>query len=203
MLDPSGLGDPDQLGPAQPPVVPGPTGLLIPNTPAGSTGVGFHDRLVARGPTRTRLARQCQILPLVALGGEEGSEEELTLDQIYTALDTRTRVPLTKTEQTARKEDARFLLEGRADDRPLTALEAAGQAPRLALLGDPGAGKSTFVRMLLAWPGATNLGEAQTPPGCTAELLPDDRTAAQASNDRLVKALSDPGRSEERYLRLL
>ena len=91
------------------------------------------------------LRRQCNVLPLASLGGEEGTGDEVTLDKVYIALNTTTRVPLTESE----KEDRRRL-PGREEDRPLTALEAATQHPRLVLLGDPGSGKSTFARQLVA-----------------------------------------------------
>ena len=102
---------------------------------------------------------------LAALGGQEGTEEELTLDQVYIDLDTRSRVPLTEAEKQARQSRG-------SDDRPLTAREAFAQTPRLALLGDPGSGKSTFGRLLLGWQAAVQLGETGPPPGGAAGLLP-------------------------------
>ncbi|MFN8459765.1 MAG: hypothetical protein U0401_34805, partial [Anaerolineae bacterium] len=113
-----------------------------------------------------RLAQRCNVLPLAALGGEEGAEEELTLERVYIALDTTTPLPLAETEKKKRSGGGR-----EADTRPLTALEAAHH-PRLALLGDPGAGKSTFVHQLLAWLAAANLGQADPPPGLPGDLLP-------------------------------
>jgi formylglycine-generating enzyme required for sulfatase activity len=59
------------------------------------------------------------------------------------------------------------------DSRPLTAIEAASQATRLVLLGDPGAGKSTFVRKLAGWQAAANASLAvEPPPGFNRQLLP-------------------------------
>ena len=77
-----------------------------------------------------RLARHCQTLPLAALGGEEGTEGELTLDQVYIDLDTRSRVPLTEADKEARKKDTCFLLE-RGEDRALSIREVFEQTPRL------------------------------------------------------------------------
>ncbi len=117
------------------------------------------------------LARKCNVLPLAALGGEEGAEEDLTLDRIYIELDTTTPVPLTEAEKEARQKER--LLGRDSDTRPLTALEAAAQYPRLALLGDPGAGKSTFAHKLLAWQAAAVLKpEVTPPPGLSPDLLP-------------------------------
>ena len=48
-----------------------------------------------------RLRRQCQVLPLAALGGDETGDQDLTLDQVYIDLDTTTRVPLTAEEKRA------------------------------------------------------------------------------------------------------
>ncbi len=100
------------------------------------------------------LSRSCQALPLAALGGEEGAEEELSLNHVYIALDTETRVAKSETEKKKRSGRAEALAEPDKETRPLSALEATAQASRLVLLGQPDAGKSTFVRMLLAWQAA-------------------------------------------------
>jgi len=115
-----------------------------------------------------KLRRHCQALPLAALGGEEGTEEELTLDRVYIDLDTKTPVEI---EAGKKKRSAR-IGDPEQETRPLSALEAATQFSRLALLGDPGAGKSTFARKLLAWQAAALLGETSPPPGFTLDLLP-------------------------------
>lgn len=130
-------------------------------------------RQEARQRYLAALRRHCQVLPLAALGGEEGADEDLSLDQVYIDLDTTHRIPLTEAEKAKRQNRQTDLgLEREAEERILTALEAAAQTPRLALLGDPGAGKSTFVRKLIGWQAAALLGEGQSPPGCTASLLP-------------------------------
>ena len=119
-----------------------------------------------------RLRRQCHALPLAALGGVENDDQDLTLDQVYIELDTETRIP---DKAGKGKPDRRSVPDAPRPDeqtRPLPALDAAGQTARLVLLGDPGAGKSSFVRMLLGWQAAAQLGEAAPPPGCTADLIP-------------------------------
>ncbi|MBN2548482.1 MAG: SUMF1/EgtB/PvdO family nonheme iron enzyme, partial [Anaerolineales bacterium] len=132
------------------------------------------------------LRRFCQSLPLAALGGEEDAEEEITLDSVYIDLDTRHWVkaeileklrqgqPLDWQEITEKGEAVQERgMPGRERDAvPLPLLEAVTVTPRAALLGDPGAGKSTFVRKLLAWQAAALLGECALPPGFLPELLP-------------------------------
>ena len=113
------------------------------------------------------LSQRCNVLPLAALGGDEEASEEISLDKVYVDLDTRTRVALSEEEKKKRKD-----VFQRAEDRPLSALEAATQHPRLVLLGDPGGGKSTFVRQLAAWQAAACLGTRQPPAGWEACLLP-------------------------------
>ena len=58
------------------------------------------------------------------------------------------------------------------DERPLSALEAAGQQRRLVLLGDPGSGKSTFVSQLTARLAAVQLGYRQPLDVFEPELVP-------------------------------
>lgn len=102
-----------------------------------------------------RLRRYCQVLPLAALGGQVGAYEDLS-----------------EAAERPHRDTLPEWTRGDRDSRPLTALEAALQAPRLVLLGDPGAGKSAFVRMLLARLAAADLGEAKPLPTLSSELLP-------------------------------
>ena len=119
------------------------------------------------------LRKWCQNLPLAALGSDESTENAVTLDQVYIALDTNTRVPLTEEEKAKRQRaSAVSVREGDPESRPLSALEAASQHARLVLLGAPGAGKSTFVRKLAAWQAAAQVGEADPPPAVSRDLLP-------------------------------
>ena len=122
----------------------------------------------ARQRYLTHLRRVCQALPLASLGSDPSAEQqELTLDDVYIELHTTTQVPVTQ-----RRRQRQTLPERDTETRPLTALEAFTQCPRLALLGDPGSGKSTFGRKLLAWIAAAHLGKTALPPGCAADLLP-------------------------------
>ncbi|MGD2178454.1 MAG: SUMF1/EgtB/PvdO family nonheme iron enzyme, partial [Anaerolineae bacterium] len=120
-----------------------------------------------------RVHQQCNVLPLAAMGGEEGVGDEVSLDQVYVALDTKTRVPLTEEEKAARKDDIAFRMrEGGRESRTLTALEAATQERRLVLLGDPGSGKSTFVRQLAARTAHAHLADDVPFPRWETGLVP-------------------------------
>ena len=117
------------------------------------------------------IIKRCYALPLAALGGESSAgDEEITLDKVYTALDTTATVALSAEEKQARQERASV---GAPDERRVVAaLEAATQTRRLALLGDPGSGKSTFVHYLAAQLAAAKLGEGAPPTGWPADLTP-------------------------------
>jgi formylglycine-generating enzyme required for sulfatase activity len=122
----------------------------------------------AREHYLTRLRQQCNVLPLGTLGGEQDTGQDVSLEQVYVDLDTQTRVPLTE-EEKAKREGP---LPGREQERLLSALEAATQNHRLVLLGDPGSGKSTFVRQLTAWLAAACLGKRGPLPDWDPCLLP-------------------------------
>jgi len=156
---------------------------------AGATYVGpggtlnqapkADDATAARKRYLANLSRLCRALPLAALGGEEGADEEITLEDVYIDLDTTAPfpTPLTEKESKERKQQGKAVigkgmrLEGEpvADKeyRPLMALEAAVQSSKLALLGGPGSGKSTFLRELLA-----QLADGKAPEGIPKDLLP-------------------------------
>ena len=136
------------------------------------------DPALARAATaRTRyldgMHRRCNVLPLAPLGGEESAGDEVTLDQVYVDLDTQSRVKLTAAEkEEAKKRPGRVSEDA---ERVVTVLEAAGRSRRLVLLGDPGGGKSTFVRQLCAWQSLALLGKplpVQLPAAWPKELLP-------------------------------
>ena len=112
------------------------------------------------------LRRRCQTLPLAALGGEDGTGEEISLDSVYIDLDTTTQVQVEEQIQQTLSNEGK-------NTHPLAVLNAAIQSPRLVLLGDPGAGKSTFVHKLLAWQAAAILDSSiQPPPGFSGQLIP-------------------------------
>ena len=120
-----------------------------------------------------KLRRYCNALPLAALGGEESSEEDITLDKIYIDLDTTQFKEISESESQkamkARERDFAF----RDKNTPISVKEVASESKRLVLLGDAGAGKSTFVKELLALQAATLLGERkESLPGIAVDLIP-------------------------------
>ena len=121
----------------------------------------------------TRLARACLALPLAAMGGDESAESDVTLDRVYIELNTTSRKDGKQVSADDEVIDQMRNIdnEDKKNGR-LSALEAAGQSTRLALIGDPGAGKSTFVKKLLAWQANARLGKTSPPEGFSASLLP-------------------------------
>ncbi|MCB0083322.1 MAG: NACHT domain-containing protein, partial [Caldilineaceae bacterium] len=92
------------------------------------------------------LRTECDALPLAAMGGDATGGREACLQDVYIELHTTEQIELPAAEKEDVKEQGQ-----RIDDdakRPLKAREAAERHPYLLLLGDPGSGKSTFVRQL-------------------------------------------------------
>ncbi len=133
-----------------------------------------------------RMRRHCQVLPLAALGGEEGTGEEITLDNVYIDLDTaiyiktsdledlRAGKKVRLTESAVAKESPELLerINDKKDVQPLPLWEAVSATPRVVLLGDPGAGKSTFARKVLGLQAAVMLKQYNPFSGFAPDLLP-------------------------------
>ncbi len=81
--------------------------------------------------------------------------------------------------------------EGNRDSRPLTALEVATQTKHLVLLGDPGSGKSTFVRQLAARTAAAYLAGEPPFPDWQAGLIPVLITLRKLAPELTVLDLQD------------
>ena len=134
-------------------------------------------------------------MPLAPLGGEEGLEEDVTLDQVYIALNTTTPAVSDEKafrEQVRKKKDKLLqdlidaykkgkrekfyqirALQQQTENVPrLTVLDALNQTPKMVLLGDPGAGKSTFMKRIAAALAAKQLNLAGVIPDLQPDLFP-------------------------------
>lgn len=120
------------------------------------------------------LRQQCQYLPLIDIAEEGDPEAKLSLNDIYIDLNTTTPVPLTDEEKKTGKEKRapQFSERGEQDTRLLTIKEAAEKESRLVILGDPGAGKSSFVNELLSRLALAHLGKENDLPPIFNNLFP-------------------------------
>jgi formylglycine-generating enzyme required for sulfatase activity len=124
-----------------------------------------------------RLTVECNVLHLRGMdpkAADATSQETMSLAAVYTALDTAERLvaPIGTKQLVMQKEQA---IGDESDRRPMSALEAASTFDRLVLLGDPGAGKSTFVNHLalrLAQAGLHGDGLEQLPGWTRGPLAP-------------------------------
>ena len=105
-----------------------------------------------------RLISECNDMPdLVALG-IDNADLRFKLDRLYIPLDIRDPVSPDAMDATER-------LLGGDRDRRAPALAAIAQSDRVVLLGDPGSGKSLFVRHLATQLALAWLGRADPPAG--------------------------------------
>ena len=111
-------------------------------------------------------------MPLAALGGGDELKGEVTLDQVYIALDTETH-----------REDPTKELKGRGPMRQealhlseekdvYTVLEISEKTKKVLLLGGPGSGKSTFAKELCAKISDIQLNKTKKLEGWDSQLLP-------------------------------
>ena len=125
----------------------------------------------ARETYLNSLYRRCQSLPLAALGDDPNAREDVTLDDVYIDLHTTESRERGKKKEGGDGDDPSS--QFRQDDKkePLPAFDAFLKTPKMVLLGDPGSGKSTFVRNLLAMQAkAMRGGDAMD--GIPTDLLP-------------------------------
>ena len=162
----------------------------------------------ARKRYLAHLRKFCQSLPLAALGGDEGSELGVSLDDVYIELDTTTslddqgRPDHRSAKRPEPDENLPGWLSGSGEKKKLLpVLRAAGENPRMVLLGDPGAGKSTFVRKLVGWLAGAVLSDGASPEGFTRDGLPlliNLRDLAPRLDDEKLAALPEQKQHHER-----
>lgn len=151
--------------------------LETPDTPILVEDVGPEKRAQKKLDAAKRqylesLAKDCLSLPLALLGDDAASgEDELTLDAVYIDLDTTGTVWLDEQGERIRDQEKHPSLEDQKS-RPLKLFEAISETEKCVILGDPGAGKSTFVRNLCAILARANLGECAFPAGIPDGIIP-------------------------------
>ncbi|MBK8783149.1 MAG: hypothetical protein IPO22_15380 [Anaerolineales bacterium] len=118
-----------------------------------------------------KLRRHCNALPLAALGGDD-ADEDITLDKIYIDLDTtQSKEILEEASEKERKGGISGIIS--RGETPISVMDVTAENKKLVLLGDAGAGKSTFVKELLALQAAVLLGEIKEPlTGIDPDLIP-------------------------------
>ncbi len=152
----------------------------------------------ARSDYLKRLRNRLQVLPMAAIGGEDSLRDAVRLDQVYVELDTLSPVMGHDESEAVRSQVGAFGETHQA----LSAMEAATQEARLALLGDPGSGKSTFVKQLAAWLASAGLDERDPPDGWSADLLPILTNLRDLAPHLTELALNDLS-SDERNQRII
>ena len=147
------------------PADPGPAVEAKPETKAPVSAkpkVAHLDPTAARSAYLRRLRTVCNTLMLQYIDPESFQSDKvrqqvMALADVYTTLDTTTQVRVEPEEGKERRRRERRLGEPDQETRPLTALEAAAGNRQMVLVGDPGSGKSTFVKYLALCLGGEGL----------------------------------------------
>ncbi len=135
------------------------------------------------------------------MGGDDSLKNDVRLDQVYVELETETYIASLRN----RPEYDHFKDMELWHDYGLirlTALEAATTEKFLVLLGDPGSGKSTFVKQLLARIVSISLGLRELPTGWEKKLFPVF-TELRALSTKLFKKPLEKLQAPERKKELI
>jgi formylglycine-generating enzyme required for sulfatase activity len=113
------------------------------------------------------LEREANILPwgcVTAGCADPSRDENLGLADVYTGLDT------TELRQVKREEDLRQFLARIHEAERLPVQEVANRTPRLLIMGDPGSGKSTFMKYVCYV--LARAGQSEDPSEWLVQLAP-------------------------------
>jgi formylglycine-generating enzyme required for sulfatase activity len=119
----------------------------------------------------TRLINKFQSLPLEAMGGGDESDE-VTLDQVYIALDTKTPREDPTGDRKGRERLRADAQSAQKEQEYLSALEVVTSSKKVLLLGGPGSGKSTFAKELCVKIAGVQVTKATQLKGWEAQTLP-------------------------------
>ena len=142
---------------------------LVPKTPAQPAFRSARPETqqpdpVSRQRYLLNLRRECMRIPLTTLGDDIDGSRPVALDQVFISLEV---IEKDHERLRAAAEDAMNEEEGR-----MTALEALNTCKYAVLLGDPGAGKSSLVKHVLANLAGHELDNDEALLEGTAGLLP-------------------------------
>jgi formylglycine-generating enzyme required for sulfatase activity/energy-coupling factor transporter ATP-binding protein EcfA2 len=125
----------------------------IPQPKISAPQPATQDPTAAQHTYLRRLQTVCNMLQLQYIDPKSFESEKvrqrvMALADVYTTLDTTAQVRVEAEGEKEKRRRQREPTDRETETRPLTALEAAAGEQQMVLLGDPGSGKSTFVKHL-------------------------------------------------------